>query len=353
VRIVRVVPRAPLPEPVDAIVGAVLARDVVVAGERWRKGRRLDLADLARLAASEAAGSPAATVTLLLPDPGEIHEDEAARRLAAAVAGPGLQPRGPAESRIDLVATAPGIVRVRTALLARVAAIDGIAVFTVLDGQAVAAGALVASVKTGPHLVPESAVARAEALARQGGLVIEVRPYRRRRVAAIVKEALLPAARVRFEAGLRSRVEGLGSELAEIAHVADDAAAVAAAFRRLTRGATRADLILTAGAGSTDPSDAMFVGFAATGGRIVSHGVPAHPGSMLWLGRAARTTVLGLPTCGAFSRATAADLLLPWLLAGEPPTRRTVARLAHGGILTREMRFRFPPYARELDQPDG
>ena len=81
--------------------------------------------------------------------------------------------------------------------------------------------------------------------------------------------------------------------------------------------------------------------------------MPAHPGSMLWLGRAGRTTFLGLPTCGAYSRATAADLLLPWLLAGEPPTRRTVARLGHGGILTRDMRFRFPPYARRLDAPDG
>jgi len=27
--------------------------------------------------------------------------------------------------------------------------------------------------------------------------------------------------------------------------------------------------------------------------------------------------------------------------------------LGHGGGLTREMRFRFPPYARELDAPDG
>ena len=45
--------------------------------------------------------------------------------------------------------------------------------------------------------------------------------------------------------------------------------------------------------------------------------------------------------------------LLPRLLTGEPPTVRTVSRLGHGGILTRDMRFRFPPYARELDAPEG
>ena len=65
------------------------------------------------------------------------------------------------------------------------------------------------------------------------------------------------------------------------------------------------------------------------------------------------TAILGLPTCGAYSKATAADLLLPRLLAGEPASRATIARLGHGGILTRAMRFRFPSYARELDAPEG
>jgi len=86
---------------------------------------------------------------------------------------------------------------------------------------------------------------------------------------------------------------------------------------------------------------------------VVRHGAPAHPGSMLWLARIGRTAVMGLPTCGAYSKATAADLLLPRLLTGEPPTLRTVSHLGHGGVLTREMRFRFPAYARELEAPDG
>ena len=39
--------------------------------------------------------------------------------------------------------------------------------------------------------------------------------------------------------------------------------------------------------------------------------------------------------------------------SGEPASEKTVAKLGHGGILTRSQRFRFPPYARELDAPDG
>ena len=99
--------------------------------------------------------------------------------------------------------------------------------------------------------------------------------------------------------------------------------------------------------------DAFFTAIDALGGRIVRRGVPAHPGSMLWLAKVGGTSILGLPTCGAYSKATAVDLLLPRLLSGEPANERTVAKLGHGGILTRSQRFRFPPYARELDAPDG
>jgi len=106
-------------------------------------------------------------------------------------------------------------------------------------------------------------------------------------------------------------------------------------------------------AASVNPLDLTIQALDQIGARTERRGVPAHPGSMLWLARIGRTAILGLPTCGAYSKATAADLLLPRLLTGEPPTLQTVSHLGHGGVLTREMRFRFPPYARELDAPDG
>ncbi len=74
---------------------------------------------------------------------------------------------------------------------------------------------------------------------------------------------------------------------------------------------------------------------------------------MLWLAQLDGVAIVGLPSCGAYSMATAADLLLPRLVAGQPATAATVARLAHGGVLARTQRFRFPAYARDLDAPDG
>jgi hypothetical protein len=351
VRLERLVAGRPAPA---GAVGAVLARDLLVGGARWSKGRRLSAADLEAFASSPPAVGP---VTVIVIEPGDLHEDDAALRLAAAVAGTGLTSRGPAQSRVDLIAQEDGVLHVRSVDLERLNRLDPLEVFTRLDGSIVAAGDLVASVKVAPHVVAADVVDAGVRIASKGREpLVSVAPFRPMRVAVVVKESLRASDRPRFERSVRDKVESLGSTITGIAYVADEdqpvTAALAAAVRG-RRGPGRADVVLTAGGRSTDPSDPFFVAIERLGGRVVRHGVPAHPGSMLWLARIGRTAILGLPTCGAYSKATAADLLLPRLLTGEPPTLQTVSHLGHGGVLTREMRFRFPPYARELDAPDG
>jgi formylmethanofuran dehydrogenase subunit E len=76
----------------------------------------------------------------------------------------------------------------------------------------------------------------------------------------------------------------------------------------------------------------------------------------LWLGAIGETQVVGVPSCGIASKATALDLLLPRLFTGERPTKGDLAALGAGGLLTRESAFRLPPYRRqgargELDGP--
>jgi len=342
---------SPIPE---TFAGAVLARDLRVGGDRWAKGRRLSADDLIALGAAAPAEVGVAEVPVVLIEAGDLHEDEAALRLARAVAGPGLELRGPSESRVDLRALEAGVLHVRARELELLDRIDPLEVFTALDGSIVVAGTLVGSVKVAPHVVPERVVQAGEAITGGGRRpLVWVAPFRPMRVGVVVKESLRPADRERFERSVRAKVESLGSTVAALRYVADEEPPVEVALAGLARGPEAVDIILTAGGRSTDPSDPFFVGLERLGGRIVRHGVPAHPGSMLWLARLGRVAVLGLPTCGAYSKATAADLLLPRLLTGEPPTLRTVSRLGHGGILTRDMRFRFPPYARELDAPEG
>jgi hypothetical protein len=351
VKVARLAPGRRAPR---SLVGAVLARDLAVAGERWAKGRRLSEIDLDRVGGAQSGSVvPDGLVTVLVLERGDLHEDDAALRLARAIGGRRLRIRGPVQSRVDLVAERDGVLHVRSALLERINRLDPIEAFTAFDGSVVSAGDLVASVKVAPHVIDEAVVERAERIAASGRPVVEVAPYLAKRVGVVVKESIHAPARERFERSVRAKVESLGSTIASIAYVADEEGAVEEAFRALVKGPGAVDLVLTAGGGSTDPEDAFFVAIERLGGRIVRRGVPAHPGSMLWLGLVGGTGILGLPTCGAYSKATAADLLLPRLLSGEPVSPRTVAKLGHGGILTRDQRFRFPPYARELDAPEG
>jgi molybdenum cofactor cytidylyltransferase len=334
------------------LAGAVLTRDVRVGAVRWTKGHRLTADDLAALAA-DPSWLPEAGVTVVVPEAGDLHEDVAAVRLAAAVAGPNLTTRGPAESRVDLLAAADGVLHVRTRELELLNRIDPLEVFTAFDGSIVEAGALVASIKVAPHVVEESVVLAGERLADFGRRpLVHVAPFRPMSVAVVVREAVRALARERFEASVRAKVESLGSTVDSIVYTETDAD-VASELRQLARGPERVDIVLTAGGGSTDPLDPFYVAIEELGGEIVRRGVPSHPGSMVWLGRVGRTAVLGLPTCGAYSKATAADLVLPRLLTGEPPGPRLISPLGHGGILTRDQRFRFPRYARELDAPEG
>jgi len=347
VRLERVTPgrRAPA-----RLVGAVLARDLRIGNERWSKGRRLSPADLIRLAEVDL-GEP---VTVIELEAGELHEDDAASRLADAIAGGGLKRRGPNQSRIDLLATHDGVLNVDVANLERLNRIDPLEVFTGFDGQTVSAGDLVASVKVAPHVVSGTVIDQGARVAGFGSSpLVWVAPFVRSSVGVVVKESVRGVARERFESSVRAKVEGLGSQITSITYVDDDADAVERVLHPLVAGREMVDLVLTAGAASTDPADAFFEAIERLGGRLVRRGVPSHPGSMLWLARVGRASILGLPTCGAYSKATAVDLLLPRLLSGEPASEKTVAKLGHGGILTRDQRFRFPPYARELDAPDG
>ena len=90
--------------------------------------------------------------------------------------------------------------------------------------------------------------------------------------------------------------------------------------------------------------DPTYSALASIDARMLVQGVPAHPGSLLWLAEWENVPVVGMPTCGLFAQATVFDLVIARLLTGERLGRRELARLGHGGLLTRDMAFRLPAY---------
>ena len=339
----------------ERLPGAVLLAPVRLGGRVIAKGTRLDhaLAGILRQAAD--TGGLTTALRVAWPEPGELHEDDAALRLARAVAGPRVMIGVPRQSRVDLTATTDGVLRVDVAALGRLNRIDPLEVFTLFHGQAVRAGDTVASVKVAPHLVAEASVAAGEAVAREAGPLVDVATYLPLTVAALAAEPLADDAFTRFELAAKTKVESLGGIFAGVTHIAAEDPAEACARLRDALGSLalklRLPLLLVGGVSAGDPLAPFYEALESLGGRVLRRGVPAHPGSMIWLAALDETVILGLPQCGMFSMATAADLVLPRLLTGERISPDTLADLGHGGLLGKEMRFRFPDYARDLESP--
>lgn len=337
--------------PAD-LVGTVLchtvARTADGRGIAFRKGHIFRPEDLPALA---ALGPRRLRVLELAPD--DLHEDEAGRRLAQAIAGPGVTITGPSQSRFNLLAAHPGLLRIEVGLLERLNRLDGVAVFTLFDRQVVPAGELVAGAKVTPLAVPLATIRAVEALCAAEGPVVSVRPFRPARVGVVVKEVIDDRQRQRFEQVLTRKVRWFGATIGGIVYVADAPEAVAEALR--AQRAAGAEVLLTAGTNAADPDDAFFVALRHLGAAPLRHGAPAHPGSFFWLAYWQGVPIFGLPSCGLYAEGTLADLLLPRVLAGEVITLADLAALGHGGLLRPEMAFRFPPYGltAEADAPHG
>jgi hypothetical protein len=322
---------------VELLVGRVLCHDVRDAAGKvaLAKGATLDAAG-----AQTLLTLPWDEVHLLALEPGDLHEEAAGARLAAAVIGAGAELRAYTGGQWSLAATHRGLLRVDAPRLAAVNVHEGMAVFTLFDRQPVDRGEIVAKAKVTPLAIAEHTVRAVEQAARGG--VVSVAPFRRARIGVVARESLEPRQRGRFEASLQQKIDWLGSELAPVRFAGPSPRAVADEVRALRDEG--ADVLIVAGASALDPLDPVFEGLTLLGAKMERHGVPAHPGSLLWLARWQQAPVLGMPTCGMFSQATTFDLVLPRLLAGETVGNAELAALGHGGLLSREMAYRFPPY---------
>ena len=324
----------------DEVIGRVLAHDIESGGRTTlRKGRIVGVDDVPVLRAG--AGGKLHVLTL---DAGDLPEEEAGRRLAAAVAGTGVLVKGPVEGRFNIVAAARGLLRFDTVALQVLNELAEVSIFTLYDGQTVEAGEVLAGVKVTPLVVwAAEAICAASA---EG--VVRALAFRPLRVGVVIREALGDRERERVIGRLREKIAWFGGAVVAVAQVSDDGATVGEAFR--SQLAAGVDLILATGGSALDPLDAMLLGLAQVEARMEKFGAPAHPGSLFWLAYARDVPLFGVASCGMFSKATSVDLLLPPVFAGEHLDGRRVAALWQGGLLNKEMGFKFPSY-EEAERP--
>jgi molybdenum cofactor cytidylyltransferase len=306
------------------------------------KGTLLDESDRARLAAGSWD-----TLHLVRCDEGDLGEAEAGARVAQAVAGPGVGLGAVARGQWSLCAQWRGVLEVDAGTLAELNANEDLSVYTLFDGQVVDAGEVVACAKVIPFVVPETDVIALEARLAQRVAPLRVRGFTAHHVAAVVLESLGERARARFGQSFGEKVQWFGGTLERVTHVAPDANAVRAA---LDRAAAECHLVVVAGTRAMDPLDPAFVALDALGARLVRRGMAAHPGSLCWVAQLRGRWIIGLPSCGVLSQATIFDLIFTWMFADMDITPQRLASVGHGGLLTRDMAYRFPPYRAQRER---
>jgi hypothetical protein len=315
-----------------AVDGRVLTHDV---GPGLRKGTKLGPQHAATL-------RTVSEVHLVELGPHDVHEDQAALRLGTAVAGPGTRVEGPRQSQVRLIAEHRGLLRVDRRAVVSVNRLPAVGVFTLVDGQAVEAGEEVAGAKVTPVAVPDALLRKAERIAAEAAPMLRLDAFRPLRTLVVVTERLKPRARRMFTDAVTRKLGWYGAEILAVKEVPRSGASVREAYQEARR--LGAELVLFAGASSIDPLDAAYAELAAVGGELVRQGAPAHPGSMLWLGRLDTAVVLGVASCAGFGQSTSLDLVLPFVFAYGRADELDFAEMGYGGLIEAGAGRRFPPY---------
>ncbi len=309
--------------------GALLAHGTSLPGGALPKGAVLTREALQALAAAGHTQIVAARL-----EPGDVMEDEAARRLAAALSGQGLVAQPPAHGRANLVATETGLFRADAADIEALNMVhEGLTIATLADASPVAAGGMAVTVKIIPFAIPGAVLARAETLAASAQ-PLRVAPFTSLRTGLVLSE--LPGMKERLftgtEAVTRQRVAALSGTLLPVRRVAHDAASIAAALTALL--AEGAELLLVAGASATvDRLDEGPAALVLAGGEVTQFGMPVDPGNLICLGQIGGVKALVLPGCARSPSLNGIDLVLARLFAGEPVGRADIARMGVGGLL--------------------
>ncbi len=315
--------------PVTEAEGAVLAHSRRVKGQLFRKGRVLTADDITALRADGVTEVVGARL-----EPGDVDENEAARRIAALCVGSGVRVNAAFTGRVNLYALGDGIVELDVNAVEALNAVDeSITIATVAPFEKVGARQMIATIKIIPFAAPGRAVEAAETLLRKPP--IRVTPFGRKR-AALISTALpdtKPTILDKNRAALDARLQALGSEIVFERRVIHDPVPLAAALREA--GKEGCDPILVFGASAiTDRRDVIPAAIEQAGGEVVHFGMPVDPGNLLLLGGLGAAKVVGLPGCARSPKRNGIDFVLERLAADIPVGARDIAAMGVGGLLT-------------------
>lgn len=321
---------------VEDAVGMVLGHDMtkIVPGEykgpAFKKGHLIRPEDIPYL---KDIGKE--HIYLIDLQPGQVHENDAIRRMAEAVAGDNVTLSEPSEGRINIRAEMDGLLKVNEAAVQAVNLVEHAVLSTRHSNTLVKAGEILAGVKVVPLVVEATTVQNVEQIGRNCPGMISVQPLRNLRVGVVItgNEVFYGRIQDRYAPVFAEKVRKYGATLVGTVFCPDDTGKIRQAI--LDYAAQKADVIIAAGGMSVDPDDVTPDAILASGASLVSYGTPVLPGAMFMLAYLGDIAVMGMPACGMYDKITVFDLIFPRILAGEKVTKQDIAAMGYGGLCLR------------------
>lgn len=332
--------------PVEDIpVGAILAHSLTFNGRKLGKGHRLSSEDIDAIREIEDG-----TVTIAILGDDDVHEDDAADRLASKLCGDCVTGAAAFTGRANLYADADGILCLNEDVIKSVNHLnEAVTVASLANHERVSRKQMLATIKIIPFAVTKDTVESSVKLASKAP--ISVRPFQPLQCTLLQTE--LPGTKAKLldktADVVRQRVESLGGTLKKeirCRHNTDD---VAQSVRNLQR--YEPDLILISGASAvTDRRDVLPTGLEKAGGNILHFGMPVDPGNLLLLGELQSTPVIGMPGCARSPKVNGFDWVLQRIFAGAMPSRQDIMDMGVGGLL-KEIQSRPQPRNSQARDP--
>ncbi|MDR3343654.1 MAG: molybdopterin-binding protein [Treponema sp.] len=318
---------------VEDAVGHVLCHDLtrIIKGEmkgpQFRKGHVVREEDIPMLL---SMGKEHLFVWEM--QPGMVHEDEAAERLAGMCRGDNIRQSGHEEGKIELFALGDGLFHLDVDRLNRINALEDIIIVTRHSPSPVKQGDKLAGVKAIPLVIPEERLRQAEAIVG-GAPLMAVLPYRLQNAWVIItgNEVAKGLVNDTFTPVIIEKLGAYGITVKQQLVVGDGIDNVAGAIKA-ARG-EKPDMILCTGGMSVDPDDNTPGAIKQSGAALVTYGAPVQPGAMFLLGYYEDgTPIMGLPGCVMYAATTVFDMVLPRIAAGLRMTKQDFTRMGHGGL---------------------
>lgn len=328
---------------VEEAVGMVLAHDLtkivpgVFKGAAFKKGYIIKADDVEEL---KNMGKNHVFVVSLTEE--QIHENDAAHRIATRAAARGTSVADPSEGKSNIKSTVRGLLKINREALTAANRMDQLALVSLHNNTVVDAGKVVAAAKIIPLVIERETVDQALEICERMAPVVEVKPFLPLKVGIVVTGSEVYSGRIEDKFGpvLGEKIGLYGGQLVGIEYAPDDMEFIIGRIQEMLSQGVEA--ILISGGMAVDADDVTPQAIRQVATEIVAYGLPVLPGSMGMLAYHGSVAMMGVPACAMFFKTTILDLVLPRILVGDRIRREELAELAHGGICLQCEDCRFP-----------